>query len=304
MYSVKIIKDSMVETTSNRLTTFELVYPRMVHSELLTHRLFSRNSASSRAIPIAKIMTQVRDSPVIPKYWGKNQSGMQAKVELKGEELRVAKAAWLRARDQALTSAADLVAAGLHKQLVNRVMEPWMFITVIVSSTEYENWFALRDHEDAQPEIAWVAGAMRDAFEMSTPDILAPGEWHLPYVELEDDTHPLYVSTEEIQQTFQRTLHTQQLNDAQMSLALRKISTARCARVSYLTHAGVRDYSKDIELHDKCRDKYHWSAFEHVAQAMDNDEMSGNFRGWKQYRKTFANEHRGRKLYEGECSSR
>lgn len=295
MYSVKIIKDSMVETTSNRLTTFELVYPRMVHSELLTHRLFSRNSASSRAIPVEKIMAQVRDNPVIPKYWGKNQSGMQAKVELKGEELAVAKAAWLTARDQALLSAEALLNAGLHKQLVNRVMEPWMFITVIVSATEYENWFALRDHRDAQPEIAWVAGAMRDAFYASTPTIMRPGDWHLPYIELEDNLHPLYVDQKEL---VRRTFNTDWIHREEVLQALKKVATARCARVSYLTHAGVRDYSKDIELHDKCRDKYHWSAFEHVAQALGSNTMSGNFKGWRQYRKDFENEHRGRRLYQ------
>ncbi len=294
MYSVKIIKDSRLVSTKNRLTTFELTYPRFVHAELMTHRLFSRNSASSRAIPIEKIMRQVMDWPVIPKYWGKNQSGMQANAELEGEELDRAMYAWLQARDQALTSARFLQAAGLHKQLVNRVMEPWMFITVIVSATEYENWFALRDHPAAQPEIAWVAREMRKAFDESTPTILAPGEWHLPYVELEDESHPLYVDTIKMAtEVYGGRAVPAEIMDA----ALRKIATARCARVSYLTHDGVRDYIKDIELHERCRDLGHWSAFEHVAQAMDDSKMYGNFRGWSQYRKEFSNEHRGRKLY-------
>lgn len=276
-YSAKIIKDS-INPVGDRITTFELTYPRFVHAELLTHRMFSRNSASSRAIPIEKLMERVRDYPVMPKWWGKNQKGMQAREELEGEELENAMLIWLDGSRQALALAERLRQAGLHKQIVNRVIEPWMFITVIVTATEYENWFYLRDSEHAQPEIAWVAKEMRRLYDENKPEELEPGAWHLPYVELDDRDHPLYVDSEDDE-------------------FLCKISTARCARVSYLTHDGRRDYDEDIRLHDSLAENGHWSPFEHVAECFYMSERHGNFVGWRQYRKLFRNEHHGRKLW-------
>lgn len=285
MYNAKIIADS-INPVGDRLTTFELTYPRFVHAELMTHRMFSRNSASSRAIPTKKLMARIAEHPVMPKYWGKNQSGMSAREELTGMTLRAVKQVWLRGRDQALALAEELRELGLHKQIANRVVEPWMFITVIVTATEYENWFHLRDSEFAQPEIAWVAREMRKLYDSNEPAILEPGGWHLPYVELEDDEHPLFVSLEDAPV---RTC-------GEWDTFCCKISTARCARVSYLTHDGVRDYIKDVELHDKLSENGHWSPFEHVAAAMPESKRSGNFVGWEQYRKMFANENAGRKV--------
>ncbi len=265
-----------------RITTFELTYPRFVHSELMTHRVFSRNSASSRALPTKKLLEQIENNPVMPKYWGKNQSGMQASEELQGYTLDTAKDYWLNARDYAVCIAKMLHKIGTHKQIANRVLEPWMFITVIVTATEYGNWFHLRDSEFAQPEIAWVAREMKKLYVENTPKSLATGEWHLPYIELRDRDSPLYVDISEAE-----------VKGEDLWETLAKIATARCARVSYLTHDGKRDYAKDIELHDKCRDNGHWSAFEHCAQALEDNTRSGNFVGWKQYRKTFTNENMG-----------
>lgn len=282
-YSVKIIKDS-INPVGNRLTTFELTYPRMVHAELMTHRAFSRNSASSRAIPTSTLMERIAENPVMPKWWGKNQSGMAAREELTGEALNEAKRLWLEARDNALHSAADLMAIGLHKQIANRIVEPWMFITVIVTATHWSNWYHLRDDKDAQPEIAWVAREMRLLHEAHEPKRLDVGEWHLPYVELEDETDPLYVDPSEINV----------LRGAQgWMLHMAKISAARCARVSYLTHDGIRDLGKDIQLHDRLTGNGHWSPFEHPAEADGEPNRHGNFVGWRQYRKTFSHEHFG-----------
>lgn len=286
MYSAKIIADS-VNPVGDRLTTFELTYPRFVHAELMTHRLFSRNSASSRAIPTKKLLEQIENNPVMPKFWGKNQKGMQAAKELLGVDLIDAQTEWLIARDKAVESAKAMHIIGVHKQLANRVLEPWMFITVIVTATEYENWYYLRDSEFAQPEIAWVAREMRKKHEESLPQPIEEGRWHLPYVELDDVNSPLFVNAHEVMEVADGT---------PLEEMLVKISTARCARVSYLTHDGQRDFRKDIELHDKCRDNGHWSAFEHPAFAMRDSRMSGNFKGWTQYRKTFKNEHAGRRL--------
>ena len=291
MYSAKIITDS-VSPSGDRLTTFELTYPRCVHAEFMTHRLFSRNAASSRAIPITKMIEQVMERPVMFKYWGKNQRGMQAKAELTGHALEAAKSEWLRARDSAVNHAWTLNDIGLHKQNVNRILEPWMFITVIMSATEFENWYFLRDDPDAQPEIAWLAKEMRKCHEESTPAKLGHGEWHMPYLELEDESSPLYVDCAEMA----LEANIQIVDPLLVQKYLVKIATARCARVSYLTHDGKRDYIKDIELHDRCRDSGHWSAFEHCAFATEESQMNGNFKGWQQYRKSFMHEHHGRRL--------
>lgn len=272
-YSTRILLDS-IAPCGKRLTTWELTYPRFVHAELMTHRLFSRNSASSRAIPIEKLIERVEKDPAMPVFWGKNQKGMQAEVEMSSEEQRHASEQWLLARDLAVQQCKHLAGLGVHKQLANRVIEPWMFITVIVSATEYSNWFHLRNHRAAQPEIAWVARDMWKKFNEQKPMPRQAGAWHLPLISLEEA-----MGTEEA--------------------TLKKVSTGRCARVSYLTHEGVRDMEKDIELHDKlCSgpatgEPGHWSPFEHVAQALDKPDRIGNFIGWKQYRKEFETEHFG-----------
>jgi thymidylate synthase ThyX len=270
--SAKILLDS-VGPSGKRLTTFELTYWRMIHAEFMTHRLFSRNAASSRAIPIDKMIHRIEEDCAGPIWWGKNQAGMQAAEELQGLELYAAKAEWTNAAKRAIQSARRLQQIGVHKQIVNRVIEPFMHITVICSATEYDNWFALRGHEMAMPEIAELARQMKKARNQSTPQRLKAGEWHLPLLDdrktLENDRFPIE--------------------------SLKAISTGRCARVSYLTHDGVRDPYADVGLHDrlKAQTPGHWSPFEHIAQALETPTMSGNFRGWLQYRKTFKNEHIG-----------
>jgi thymidylate synthase ThyX len=282
VYDVKILADS-VNLSGDRLTTFELTYPRMVHAELMTHRLFSRNSASSRAIPTTKLIQRVLEHPVEPKWWGKNQSGMQARAELEGDDLVQVQHMWLQARDTAVRWANALREAGLHKQIANRLIEPWMFITVIVSATEFDNWFHLRDDPDAQPEIAWVAREMRKLYDSASPEQKDVGDWHLPLVNTTDPTHKLYVDPAE-----------PEIKGDPLGLA--KISIARCARVSYLTHDGERDLCEDLKLHDRLAESGHWSPFEHAAEADEGSARYGNFFGWRQYRKLFKREHVGRSM--------
>lgn len=266
MYSVRILRDS-INTAGDRLTTWELTYPRFVHAELMTHRVFSRNSASSRAIPIEKMIEQVIHNPAMPVWWGKNQSGMQAREELTGVELATAKEQWLIARDDAVKNARWMARFGVHKQIVNRLLEPWMWITVIVSATDFGNWFNLRHHKDAQPEIREVAVRMWELYRDGDPQWLEAGSWHLPLTGFE--------------------------GDEKLGLSmLKKVSAARCARVSYLTHDGLRDVAKDLELHDRLAESGHWSPFEHPAMALPGTTLGGNFRGFMQYRKEFHNEHR------------
>lgn len=271
MYSAKIIADS-VSRHGQRLTTMEVVFPRMVLAEFNTHRVFSRNSASSRAIPVEKQLRKIKEQPFVPEYWGANQSGMQAEAELIAEAKDAALDEWLAARDSAVAHVEKLLAIGLHKQLANRILEPFMWHTVIVTATEWSNYFALRANEMAQPEIRKVSELMQAAYEASMPKHLSDDEWHLPLIQ-----------EEEYDGVFEKS------DDA------RKISAARCARVSYLTHEGKRDLSADIVLYDRLTSGGHMSPLEHVARPLTEDELSegefrGNFRGWMQLRKLVPNE--------------
>lgn len=296
MYQTRILLDS-ISPAGRRLTTWELTYPRMVHAELMTHRLFSRNSASSRAIPNEKLRQRVKDDPALPVWWGKNQTGMQAREELTGEALERVKAKWLRARDLMLEASEDLARDGLHKQLCNRLIEPWMFITVIVSATTFTNWFHLRNHWQAQPEIAWVAADMYQKYLANKPRQLNVGDWHLPLFDGTDHTEEDWATLHDHAFAMPHSHPDWALHQA------KKISTGRVARVTLLTHEGRRDLVADIDLHDKLLagqvslDPLHMSPFEHIAQCLeDPNQPSGNFRGWFQYRKEIPNEHFGEVL--------
>lgn len=276
-YSAKVICDS-ISPTGKRLTTLEVVMPRIVLAEFNTHRWFSRNSASSRAIPIEKQIQRVLDHPFIPTYFGKAQKGMQADEELTGDARVAAEDAWLRARDSAIQHARTLLDLNVHKQLANRLLEPFLWHTVIVTATEWDNWDARRASRLAQPEIRIPAELMIAARRESTPHEIAYGDWHMPY------------ATADEMLCDYTTGHCNE-SEAEFEQRWCKISIARCARVSYLTHDGVRDPSKDVELCDQLLKNGHMSPFEHVATpAASSDTPSGNFLGWTQYRKGIPNE--------------
>lgn len=251
---VRVLADS-IAPCGKRLTTWEAAYPRPIHSEVLTHRDLTRSSASSRAIPTAKLIQRIVDDPWVPMYIGANQKGMQAGAELSPLDRELAVAHWLEARDNAVISARKLSDLGVHKQVVNRLLEPWMTIVVLISATETPNFYGLRCHKDAEPHFQHLATAMREAQEASTPRMLTAGEWHLPLIYGEDWL--IAVS---------RFAH----KDSQIEF-LRKVSVGRCARVSYLTHDGKRDLDEDVALHDRLvvAKPLHASPAEHVAQALD-----------------------------------
>lgn len=268
----KIICDS-ISPEGVRLTTLQLKYPKFIHGELMTHRVFSRNASSSRAIPVQRIIKMLRDDPAMPVYWGLNQKGMQAREEASGEMLEDIKYDWLDARDQMIEVAESLMERyNLHKQLVNRILEPWSNIFVVVTATEWENFFNLRRHPDAQPEIHVLADCIWEVMEQSTPSFVDYGGWHLPYVE-DGDFH---------------LVETAQLDMSD----LLKISTARCARVSYRTHDGlVPKPIEDMGLHDGLLSSGHMSPLEHPATPFESSKgFWGNFRGWRQYRKSISGE--------------
>jgi thymidylate synthase ThyX len=253
-----VVLDS-VAPDGARLTTVEVTLHRFVLAELNTHRVMSRNSASSRAIPTAKQIRRLVEDPALPAEFGTNQRGMQAAEPLAGEAHDAALAVWLEARDHAVEAAERLFELGVHKQVVNRLLEPFMWHTVIVSATDWDGFWTQRCSPLAQPEIRLAAEAMRAAYDASTPTPLTPGEWHTPYVRPDED---------------------------HLDLETRKrISAARCARVSYLTHDGRRDVAADEELFERLvtADPPHWSPLEHVATPADG-EVPGNLRGWAQLR--------------------
>lgn len=295
-YSVEVIADSVPDWASwkgkllkaaPRLTTLAVTLPRIVLAELNTHRMFSRNSASSRAIPIQRMIDKVTQDPFIPFFWGANQKGMQAHVEIDAASRQQAELQWLLARDVAVEQALKLLSLGVHKQLANRLLEPWLYTTVLVTATDWDNFFALRCHPDAQPELRRAAEMMRDAVAASTPRPLGFCEWHKPYARPDDsDGWEATTITDVVTDAVQwQQLPTQPSDYAQLLLCV-----ARCARVSYGTSASLRDRADDVALAKRLAASGHWSPFEHVATPILHSEYSANFFGWVQLRRYFAGE--------------
>lgn len=324
MISAEVICDS-ISAEGHRLTTFKLRYPKFIHGEVKTHRIIragneggywtleqevglmddpnlSRNASSSRAIPTAKLIEEVRFEALraSPVWWGKNQPGMQAAEELTSGEMKIAQRTWASAANFAADMAQAMLHVGVHKQIVNRLLEPFSHINVVASATEWDNFFGLRLHKDAQPEMRQLARQMWAARQASTPQLLLPGQWHLPFVKWE------LVKGE--QKFFETTL----LEEA------KKISVARCARTSYET--GRRsEIWEDISLFDRLvgTQPLHASPAEHQAspdspnmgamrlveggdkmkfkaskevRSWSNIKEHGNFKGWRQFRKTLPGE--------------
>lgn len=277
MIEAKVIEDSISET-GKRITTLQVKFHRFILPEFNTHRVFSRNFSSSRAIPTKTLLKQVSEEPAMPVHWGKNQPGMQANEELDALTQRSAKASWIEGAKESCLRASLMSEMGVHKQIVNRTIEPYLWAHGVVTSTEWDNWFSLRAHEDAQPEIHELALRMREAMENSIPEILEIGQWHLPYI---NDIDRLTLDDK----------------------ILRKVSAARCCRVSYLKHDGSSpDISDDLALFERLAGSVplHASPLEHQATPdsyaqyvdghFDNYDEWGNFKEWRQHRKMWEKE--------------
>lgn len=279
--SAKIIKDSVSEH-GVRITTFELEYPRFILAELNTHRMLSKNSASSRAIPISRMNELVLDNPAMSAWWGKNQPGMSAREELTVDDKELAIAQWKNGAKQAVELSTRLSNTGLHKQISNRVTEPWQRMKTVITGTEWTNLLWLRDHEDAQPEFDVLAKCIKEELRISVPTLLYTDQWHLPYVD--DASIPIDIAL--------------------------KISASCCAQVSYRKlDDGIE---KATNIYDKLvgMSRKHASPFEHQAKVMQFSResglfgweegvthidrlgqcWSGNFRGWIQHRKLIPGE--------------
>lgn len=290
---VETIEPRGVEPTYD--LTIDGKYENFLANGIVVHN--SRNSASSRAIPVEKMIKRVHTDPFLPVYWGKNQKGMQAEVEFETRE--VLDAEWRLFAAVAIDSARRLLDFGVHKQIANRLLEPWLWHTVIVSATEWANFFNLRDNKMAQPEIHHAADLMHQLYLASKPVHPSVSQWHLPLVTLEE------------------------IVDFRMQdIDAVKVSAGRCARVSYLTHDGKRDPAEDVKLHDSLLASGHMSPLEHPARPMtaielklfeqpvyewrdeqfvdtgDRTHFLGNVQGWVQWRKMIPGEadihtHRG-----------
>jgi len=281
--SAKVVADSIANEV--RLVTMELRYPRFIHSEFMTHRVFSRNASSSRAIPIDKMINQVMWDTARPVEWGLNQPGMQAEdVITDRDKVKGYEYDWISAAREAAFYAGVMNGQGLHKQIVNRILEPYQFIKVIVTSTEWDNFFNLRLDKAAQPEIQELANCMKSAMDISNPEELNENQYHLPYLSRD----------------------TKYADKVEYGDDLIKMSVARCARVSYLNHDNSEpNVDKDVKLHDMLLNMGHMSPFEHIATPMtdeiacngdwpkgythmDNHGVmwSGNFKEWIQLRQT------------------
>lgn len=310
--SAKIIQDSITEH-GKRITTYELEYPRFIHAEFLTHRLFSRNSASSRAIPIKTMNENIVNNPASPVHWGKNQAGMQANSELEFAEKILVQHEWSLAMRDAVRHSDQLAFLQAHKQIANRVTEPFQHMKVVMTTTEDANWEWLRDHKDAQPEIQRLAAAMKAAKTASNPMEIYSGEWHVPYItrtRIDDGSITYSTSTGMVVG----------LSDA---LA---VSASCCAQVSYRKTDDSVEKARDIFKRLIESEPCHASPVEHQATPMkpwtfqlykddpktpkditnspykpDTWEMgithcdrkhglwSGNFKGWIQHRQLIEN---------------
>jgi thymidylate synthase ThyX len=300
LISAKVIADSVCPQ-GVRMTTMEIEYPRFILAELNTHRMLSKNSASSRAIPVKAMHEFIKDNPAMPVSWGKNQPGMKANEQVGSAVATEAEQIWNRAKDDALHWADALAhKLAIHKQIANRITEPWMTMKTVISGTEWNNFFHLRNHADAQPEIKALAEAMTVAYTTHLPVPLKPGQWHLPYITIAE-----YVPTGELQY-LNNNFDPISLEDAKI------ISASCCAQVSYRKNDDSFDKAKKIYDQLILSEPVHASPIEHQATPMDIDSMcrfepdtwqpgvshvsansdlwSGNLRGWIQHRKLIQNE--------------
>jgi hypothetical protein len=266
-YQCEVLLDS-VSPSGARLTTMRWKYPLMVHAEGCRHRCQSRAVGSSRAIPTARMIASVVQDCATPVFWGKNQKGMAAAEELTGWRRRLCEGLWRGASYGAVAATWSLTALGLHKQIANRPLTPFLYVTEVVTATDWANFFALRCHPAAQPEMRKIADLAHLLYLTSTPRTIRLHEWHLPFVTNEEA--------------------------ARLGLEnAKKMSAARVARTSYRTHEGKRStLEEDRTLYTRLvgAQPIHASPTEHLATPLPHyakhlpHPYVGNLRGWQSHR--------------------
>lgn len=290
IWAKTILRSRNASAPDRVLSTLLVRLPTVLMAEFNTHRAFSRNAASTRAIPTERLIEQVRSDPFIPMHWGKNQKGMQAGAEIaagvehnhfSGSYAQEPAEAWLYARDEAVAVARGFASAGYHKQIAGRLLAPFMWTIVCVSATEWDSFLELRDHSDAEPHMQVLAKAMRVELERDDNiQTLKPGEWHLPFMSVERSID----------------IYGAHKGDAHLR-AMIAYSVACCASTSYKTVDGFdMTIERAVALHDRLVGSrpIHASPAEHVAQAdrpgkmwvgnFERSDQHRNFRGFRQYR--------------------
>lgn len=297
---VEVILASSGRNSAPTIYTIRMRYPRIIHGEIMTHRLFSRNARSSRAVPVRTMLLETTTIPFIPWHWGANQKGMQATQECDETVLipdwddidfhgkphlhpHEREQAWLSARDAAVVHATAFMDAGYHKQNVNRLLEPFSWIDTLITSTDWDNFLWLRDHKGAEPHLQDLARLVKAAIEAAEIQELDAGQWHLPYITNADRREAYNGPSQQISWNW-----------------LCRISAARCARISYAPFDGDASYEKELERYESLveSDRVHASPTEHQAQVdrriggdFEKWGLSGNLApGWIQARKLIPNE--------------
>lgn len=336
--NAKIIADS-IDERGNRITSYILTYPRIIHAEVMTHRMFSRNAASSRAIPFAKMVKDIQDDPFIPIAWQKDHKGMQGTEYITDSEIiEMCKHHWLRGRDFAVHQAHILQDIsvknyGVTKQLCNRLLEPFQWYTCLVTATEFDNFFELRcpkywlgnpmdtnlykSRKEARKSIEDIGFAPNPTFDEWTDTTwlsmsAASAEVHIQLLseamwDARNESIPKYLKGGEWHIPFGDKIELAPIDNSKwVSMAKSKedfkvkVATARCARLSYMTFDGEIDYEKDIKLHDQLLESKHFSPFEHCSRAMDTDE-------WNKFQKGVIEYIDGEKVaalsYNGWCNN-
>lgn len=300
MFKAEVIADS-ISPRGHRLTTFLITFPRFILAELNTHRMLSRNSASSRAIRLAKMLQAVMDSPMVPMRWMKEHSGMQG-TEYFGDEtceeawLKIDRCfgyeqyknmkateylnkLWLMARDSMISIAEEMGSLGVTKQICNRLLEPFMWHTVLISGTEWGNFFALRAHEAAEIHMEHLAQLMLKAYNSSTPRQLMEGGWHIPF----GDSFDSMPSRTEIGAIiYEINNNGLKVSEETIDNALIDAATARCAQTSYTvigSEGKPSSFESLLRLTYRLKNAGHMSPFEHCARVMNEEEYYSNIRG-------------------------
>jgi hypothetical protein len=304
MYDAKVLADS-ISPNGYRVTTLEITHPRFILAEANTHRMISKNSASSRAIPVERRIEQISRDPFVPEAFGRNKGGMQSDENLDGDVDALARIHWDRAKAAAIREACDLSSLNVHKQHANRVLEPFAWHTAVFTATEWDNWDALRVSKMAQPEMYKIAGMMREVRLSSIPLAVDYGDWHLPYVRGVGDEPALAAEYD---------MRVNGINPV-------KVSVGRCAAVSYERQSSKSDMEKAAARCDGLVANGHMSPLEHALRPMNERELEmfgttefawdwdrseftptgrmrhflGNVEGWVQYRKLIP----GEAVYKG-----
>jgi thymidylate synthase ThyX len=297
--SATVLLDSISES-GKRMTTFELEYPRIIHGEFMTHRALSKNAASSRAIPINAAIEHAINKPAFPVYWGKAQRGMQAEEQLTGYDLELAKKLWQKGINQNIELVKEFDAIHAHKQIASRWLETGQLFKVIASGTDYDNFFWLRNDKAAQPEFRELARVMKECLDLSVPNLLFYGEWHLPFITTKRLKSGVLIYLDSNSEQLE-------LEDA------KKISTSCSAQISYRKLDDTKEKALDLYSRLFSGEKKHMSPTEHQATPIKSISSvnvlfdfstwengvthidrngvlhSGNLSGWIQYRQTLPN---------------